>query len=79
MLSNVFIWLLIHQIPEICLKLRVWDRDAPVALHFLNEDDLMGLTLSAGDGRFQLDGCGADLDWIPGLPNKPEPYVKVLT
>ncbi|KAE9421774.1 hypothetical protein Angca_000713, partial [Angiostrongylus cantonensis] len=35
------------------------------------------VTFSTDDGRFQLDGCGDDFDWIPGLSNKPEPYVQI--
>lgn len=27
---------------------------------------------------FQLDGCGDDFDWVPGIPNDPEPYVQIL-
>ncbi|TMS39747.1 hypothetical protein L596_006228 [Steinernema carpocapsae] len=29
-------------------------------------------------GTFQLDGCGDDFDWIPGVPNDPEPYIQIL-
>ncbi|KHJ78155.1 Transthyretin-like family protein, partial [Oesophagostomum dentatum] len=35
------------------------------------------VTFSNEDGRFQLDGCGDDFDWIPGLNNKIEPYVEI--
>uniref|UniRef100_A0A0K0DJQ2 Transthyretin-like family protein n=1 Tax=Angiostrongylus cantonensis TaxID=6313 RepID=A0A0K0DJQ2_ANGCA len=61
------------------VELRVWDRDATGLLQFIDPDDLMGVTFSSEDGRFQLDGCGDDFDWIPGLSNKPEPYVEVFT
>ncbi|VDM57551.1 unnamed protein product [Angiostrongylus costaricensis] len=59
------------------VEIRVWDRDAPGPLKLIDPDDLMGVTFSADDGRFQLDGCGDDFDWIPGLSNKPEPYVEI--
>jgi hypothetical protein len=43
----------------------------------LDPDDLMGVTFTNDDGRFQLDGCGDDFDWIPGIKNSIEPYIKV--
>lgn len=36
------------------------------------------VTFTNEDGQFQLDGCGEDIDWIPGLPNNPEPYLQIL-
>uniref|UniRef100_A0A0K0DJQ4 Transthyretin-like family protein n=1 Tax=Angiostrongylus cantonensis TaxID=6313 RepID=A0A0K0DJQ4_ANGCA len=60
------------------VEIRVWDRDAPGPFKLIDPDDLMGVTFSTDDGRFQLDGCGDDFDWIPGLSNKPEPYVQVF-
>ncbi|VDO60576.1 unnamed protein product [Heligmosomoides polygyrus] len=38
---------------------------------------LFSVTFTTEDGRFQLDGCGDDFDWVPGLSNKPEPYVEI--
>ncbi|VDM75867.1 unnamed protein product [Strongylus vulgaris] len=38
---------------------------------------LFRVTFSNEDGRFQLDGCGDDFDWIPGLNNKIEPYIEI--
>lgn len=29
------------------------------------------------DGSFQLDGCGDDFNWFPGVENPPEPYVQI--
>ncbi|VDL81199.1 unnamed protein product [Nippostrongylus brasiliensis] len=59
------------------VEVRVWDRDSFGPLKLLDPDDLMGVTFTTEDGRFQLDGCGDDFDWIPGLRNKPEPYVEI--
>jgi hypothetical protein len=58
-------------------QIRVWDRDGPGPLQMIDPDDLMGVTFSNDDGRFQLDGCGDDFDWIPGVKNVPEPYIEV--
>ncbi|MCP9265921.1 Bifunctional 3'-phosphoadenosine 5'-phosphosulfate synthase 2 [Dirofilaria immitis] len=38
----------------------------------------LNLTFTNEDGSFQLDGCGEDIDWIPGIPNNPEPYLQIL-
>lgn len=35
------------------------------------------VTFTSDDGRFSLDGCGDDFDWIPAIKNKPEPYIQV--
>uniref|UniRef100_A0A7I4YLE8 Transthyretin-like family protein n=1 Tax=Haemonchus contortus TaxID=6289 RepID=A0A7I4YLE8_HAECO len=59
------------------VEVRVWDRDSFGPFKLIDPDDLMGVTFSTEDGRFQLDGCGDDFDWIPGLSNKPEPYVEI--
>ncbi|RCN52385.1 Transthyretin-like family protein [Ancylostoma caninum] len=59
------------------VEVRVWDRDSFGPFKLIDPDDLMGVTFTNEDGRFQLDGCGDDFDWIPGLTNKPEPYVEV--
>uniref|UniRef100_A0A8R1I343 Transthyretin-like protein 52 n=2 Tax=Caenorhabditis japonica TaxID=281687 RepID=A0A8R1I343_CAEJA len=59
------------------VEIRVWDRDGPGPLQLIDPDDLMGVTFSNDDGRFQLDGCGDDFDWIPGVKNVPEPYIEV--
>ena len=53
------------------------DRDGYGPLTMLDPDDLMGVTFTNDDGRFQLDGCGDDFDWIPGIKNSIEPYIKV--
>uniref|UniRef100_A0A914EDM2 Uncharacterized protein n=1 Tax=Acrobeloides nanus TaxID=290746 RepID=A0A914EDM2_9BILA len=44
----------------------------------IDPDDLMGASFTDEDGTFALDGCGDDFDWIPGMENKPEPYVQIL-
>lgn len=36
------------------------------------------VTFTNEDGSFQLDGCGEDIDWIPGIANNPEPYLQIL-
>ncbi|CAP24305.2 Protein CBR-TTR-53 [Caenorhabditis briggsae] len=59
------------------VEVRVWDRDGPGPLQMIDPDDLMGVTFSNDDGRFQLDGCGDDFDWIPGIKNVPEPYIEI--
>ncbi|EPB77160.1 Transthyretin-like family protein [Ancylostoma ceylanicum] len=59
------------------VEVRVWDRDSFGPFKLIDPDDLMGVTFTNEDGRFQLDGCGDDFDWIPGLNNKPEPYVEI--
>lgn len=35
------------------------------------------VTFSNEEGRFSLDGCADDFDWLPGVPNVPEPYIKI--
>ncbi|MFH4976199.1 hypothetical protein AB6A40_002908 [Gnathostoma spinigerum] len=60
------------------VEIRVYDRDGRGFLSLIDPDDLMGVTFSNEDGSFQLDGCGDDHDWIPGIPNDPEPYMQIL-
>ncbi|CAD6198119.1 unnamed protein product [Caenorhabditis auriculariae] len=59
------------------VEIRVWDRDSFGPLKLIDPDDLMGVTFTNDDGRFQLDGCGDDFDWIPGVKNAPEPYIEI--
>ncbi|VDN03764.1 unnamed protein product [Thelazia callipaeda] len=60
------------------VEVRVYDRDGLSLAKIIDPDDLMGVTFTSEDGSFQLDGCGEDIDWIPGIPNNPEPYLQIL-
>uniref|UniRef100_A0A914E3Y7 Uncharacterized protein n=1 Tax=Acrobeloides nanus TaxID=290746 RepID=A0A914E3Y7_9BILA len=60
------------------VEVRVWDKDGVSIFQAIDPDDLMGVSFTDEDGTFALDGCGDDFDWIPGLENKPEPYVQIL-
>ncbi|KAL3982314.1 Transthyretin-like family protein [Acanthocheilonema viteae] len=60
------------------VEVRVYDRDGLSIAQLFDWDDLMGVTFTNEDGSFQLDGCGEDIDWIPGIPNDPEPYLKIF-
>lgn len=35
------------------------------------------VSFSEQDGSFQLDGCGDDFNWLPGVENPPEPYIQI--
>lgn len=35
------------------------------------------ITFTDNDGQFQLDGCGDDFNWLPGVPNLPDPFIRV--
>ncbi|KAF8374339.1 ttr-53 [Pristionchus pacificus] len=59
------------------VEIRVLDRDSVFPFSFIDPDDLMGVTFSNEEGRFSLDGCADDFDWLPGVPNVPEPYIKI--
>lgn len=59
------------------VEIRVWDRDGVGPLQMIDPDDLMGVTFTNDNGMFQLDGCGDDFDWIPGIKNVPEPYIEI--
>uniref|UniRef100_A0A914MBH2 Uncharacterized protein n=1 Tax=Meloidogyne incognita TaxID=6306 RepID=A0A914MBH2_MELIC len=61
------------------VEVRAYDRDGYGVLKVVDPDDLMGITFTEPDGTFQLDGCGKDFDWIPGVvPNNPDPYIKIF-
>ncbi|VDD86239.1 unnamed protein product [Enterobius vermicularis] len=63
---------------QLNVEVRVYDRDGISVAQVVDPDDLMGVTFTDEDGMFQLDGCGDDFDWVPGIPNDPEPYVQIL-
>lgn len=35
------------------------------------------VTFTEENGSFQLDGCGDDFDFLPGVENIPEPYIQI--
>lgn len=35
------------------------------------------VSYSEGDGHFVVEGCGDDHDWLPGVVNNPEPYLRI--
>uniref|UniRef100_A0A915MKW8 Transthyretin-like protein n=1 Tax=Meloidogyne javanica TaxID=6303 RepID=A0A915MKW8_MELJA len=73
--------ILCHKDPskQFNVEVRAYDRDGYGVLKVVDPDDLMGITFTEPDGTFQLDGCGKDFDWIPGVvPNNPDPYIKIF-
>uniref|UniRef100_A0A914Z0D7 Uncharacterized protein n=1 Tax=Panagrolaimus superbus TaxID=310955 RepID=A0A914Z0D7_9BILA len=59
------------------VEVRVYDRDGISILQLIDPDDLMGVTFTEENGSFQLDGCGNDFNFIPGVENLPEPYIQI--
>ncbi|CAD5228659.1 unnamed protein product [Bursaphelenchus xylophilus] len=59
------------------VEVRVYDKDGISILQAIDPDDIMGVTFTDEDGTFKLDGCGDDFDWLPGVPNVPEPYLQI--
>ncbi|KAH7708906.1 Transthyretin-like family protein [Aphelenchoides avenae] len=59
------------------VEIRVYDRDGVSLFKLIDPDDLMGVTTTKDDGSFQLEGCGDDFDWFPGVANNQEPYVQI--
>ena len=44
----------------------------------IDPDDKVAFThVEDSDGIFRLEGCASDMDWIPGIKNKPELYFRV--
>lgn len=41
------------------------------------DDKVAFTTVEDKDGIFRLEGCASDVDWIPGIKNKPELYFRV--
>ncbi|KAI1732882.1 transthyretin-like family domain-containing protein [Ditylenchus destructor] len=62
---------------QLNVEVRVYDRDGLSIFKVLDPDDLMGVTFTEQDGTFQLDGCGDDFNWLPGLQNNPDPYIRI--
>ncbi|KAL3123425.1 hypothetical protein niasHT_004597 [Heterodera trifolii] len=60
------------------VEVRVIDRDGWGPLKMLDPDDMMGVSFTEQDGTFQLDGCGNDMNFLPGVPNLPDPFVRIL-
>ncbi|KHN77324.1 Transthyretin-like protein 15 [Toxocara canis] len=60
------------------VEIRAYDKDGLSIAKLIDPDDLMGVTFTNEDGSFQLDGCGDDFDWIPGIANDPEPFIQIL-
>jgi len=59
------------------VEVRLYDRDGIGPLKVFDPDDLMGITFTDHEGSFQLDGCGDDFNWIPGISNLPDPFVRI--
>jgi hypothetical protein len=44
----------------------------------VDPDDKMGFTfITNQDGLFEVEGCADDFDWLPGVPNRPDPYLRI--
>jgi hypothetical protein len=59
------------------VEVRAYDKDGIGILQALDPDDMMGVTFTETDGSFKLDGCGDDFNWLPGVPNLPDPYITI--
>ncbi|KAI6212059.1 hypothetical protein M3Y96_00500100 [Aphelenchoides besseyi] len=59
------------------VEVRVYDKDGFSIFQAIDPDDQMGVTFTDSDGKFHLDGCGDDFNWLPGVPNLPDPYVTI--
>jgi len=59
------------------VEVRVYDKDGIGPLQIIDPDDLMGISFTETDGSFKLDGCGDDFNWLPGVPNLPDPYITI--
>jgi hypothetical protein len=57
------------------VEVRAYDKDGIGILQAIDPDDLMGVTFTETDGSFKLDGCADDFNWLPGVPNLPDPYI----
>ena len=56
----------------------IFDRDGKSIFNVIDPDDKMGTTVVLDrDGKFRVEGCGNDRDWLPMILNKPEPYIVV--
>uniref|UniRef100_A0A5S6Q339 Transthyretin-like family protein n=1 Tax=Trichuris muris TaxID=70415 RepID=A0A5S6Q339_TRIMR len=58
-------------------EVRLYDKDGTGILQALDPDDLMGVAVPEEDGSFKIHGCADDADWIPSIPNVPDPYLQI--
>ncbi|OUC43142.1 putative trp operon repressor [Trichinella nativa] len=58
-------------------EIRLWDKDGSIVLGMFDPDDLMGIGVPDDDGRFVIDGCASDRDWLPFWKNDPDPYLEI--
>ncbi|KAL1230278.1 Transthyretin-like protein [Trichinella spiralis] len=58
-------------------EIRLWDKDGSTVLGMFDPDDLMGIGVPEDDGRFVIDGCASDRDWLPFWKNDPDPYLEI--
>ncbi|VDN17953.1 unnamed protein product [Gongylonema pulchrum] len=61
----------------------LYDLDGPskgkIFFDHIDPDDKMGFTsVDNKDGYFNVEGCADDYDWIPGIKNRPEVYIRVF-
>ncbi|KAE9556242.1 hypothetical protein FO519_000581 [Halicephalobus sp. NKZ332] len=60
----------------------LYDLDSPQNSKIKNPidpDDKVAFThVENIDGIFRLEGCASDVDWIPGIKNRPELYFRVF-
>ncbi|KRZ26940.1 Coatomer subunit gamma-2 [Trichinella pseudospiralis] len=58
-------------------EIRLWDKDGSTVLGMFDPDDLMGIGVPDDDGRFVIEGCASDRDWLPFWKNDPDPYLEI--
>ncbi|CAD5226895.1 unnamed protein product [Bursaphelenchus xylophilus] len=60
----------------------VFDLDSPEASSIVNPldpDDKVGFSyVDNTQGLWNVEGCAADQDWLPGIPNRPEFYIRIF-
>uniref|UniRef100_A0A0N4ZHY4 Transthyretin-like family protein n=1 Tax=Parastrongyloides trichosuri TaxID=131310 RepID=A0A0N4ZHY4_PARTI len=57
----------------------LWDEDSMGILKLVDPDDKIAFTIiNSEDGIFEVSGCASDQDWLPGVKNRPEMFLKVL-
>ncbi|VDM48689.1 unnamed protein product [Toxocara canis] len=60
----------------------LFDLDGPpkgrLVYDHIDPDDKMGFTtVDNVEGYFNVEGCADDFDWLPGIKNRPEVYIRV--